>query len=71
MQKKVDKINYGQVLFRAGVDRKTAVEGKDKFTGYTAVARWAYKDGYFKTYVVDTEDGMKILEKAGKSPSVL
>ena len=33
-----------------------AVEGEDKFTGYTALAKWSDKKGVYKKYVVDRND---------------
>mmetsp|Transcript_33927 Transcript_33927/g.73439 ORF Transcript_33927/g.73439 Transcript_33927/m.73439 type:complete len:812 (-) Transcript_33927:4331-6766(-) len=61
---RVDYVNYGQVIYRKGVERKAAIEGKDKFTGYHALAWWAYATGYYKKYVVDTYHGRQILKKA-------
>ena len=46
--KKVDLINVGQVMYKKGCDRKTAEEGKDKFTGYKALAWWAYGNNYYR-----------------------
>jgi hypothetical protein len=66
VNKKIDSINCGQVIYRVGCDRKTAVEGVDKFTGYAAIARWAYESGCYKKKVVNDINGkgQKILEKA-------
>ncbi len=40
------------VIYRVGVDKKTAVEGKDKFTGYDKLAIWAFKTHYYTQHVV-------------------
>ena len=48
VNEKVDAINFGQVIYRKGTNRKTAEEGKDKFTGYEALAWWAYNNGYYR-----------------------
>lgn len=66
--KKVDSINFGQVVYRKGCDKKTAEEGVDKFTGYAALARWANtpaSGNYYTKHVVNTEEGRRILVKAG------
>jgi len=69
VNKKIDSINCGQVIYRAGCDKKTAVEGVDKFIGYAALARWAYESGYYKEKVVNDINGkgQKVLEKADLS----
>ena len=57
--------DFAQVFFKPGCDNKaTAEEGVDKFTGYVALAKHMYETGYFRTHVVDTEQGQRILEKA-------
>jgi len=63
-QEKVDKINFGPVIYMPGFDKKTAMEGVNKFTGYAALARWAYKSGYYKEYVVNTSNGKALLKRA-------
>jgi len=63
-QEKVDKINFGPVIYMPGFDRKTAVEGVNKWVGYEALARWAYKSGYYKEYVVNTSNGKALLKRA-------
>ena len=53
------------VIYRTGCDKKSALEGKDKFTGYDELAVWAFKTGYYTKHVVETEEGTEILEKLG------
>jgi hypothetical protein len=53
------------VIYRNGCDKKTAVEGKDKFSGYDELAMWAFKTGYYTKHVVETEEGKEILERLG------
>ena len=61
--KKVDSINFGQVICSPS---STGVEGVDKFTGYEAIAKWAYKTGYYKERIVEADDdkAMCVLRKA-------
>lgn len=65
VNRKVDKINFGQVLFRKGCNKKTAEEGSDKLTGFVAVAKWAHFSGYYERKVVNTNDGKKVLKRMG------
>jgi len=60
-----DNTNFIKVIYCPECDKKTAVEGEDKFTGYPALAQWAYENDYFKYNVVETEDGMAMLDKVG------
>jgi hypothetical protein len=53
------------VIYREGCDKKTALEGKDKFTGYDKLAIWAFKTHYYTQHVVDTVAGKEILERLG------
>ena len=53
------------VIYRTGCNKKSAVEGKDKFTGYDKLALWAFETGYYKEHVVETEEGRDILQKLG------
>ncbi len=53
------------VIYRSGCNKKSAVEGKDKFTGYDKLALWAFETGYYKEHVVETEEGQEILQKLG------
>jgi len=53
------------VIYRKGCNKKSAVEGKDKFTGYAKLALWAFETGYYTEHVVETEEGKEILEKLG------
>lgn len=53
------------VIFREGCDKKTAVEGKDKFTGYDKLAIWAFETHYYTEHVVETVPGKEILERLG------
>ena len=62
----INPIDDTPVLFRKGCDRKSAEEGKDKITGYEAMAMWSYASGHFKEYVLGTEDGMDVLMKVGR-----
>ena len=39
-----DNTNFIQVIYCPECDKKTAVEGEDKFTGYPALAQWAYEN---------------------------
>jgi hypothetical protein len=60
-----DNTNFIQVIYCPECDKNTAVEGEDKFTGYPALAQWAYENDYFKYNVVETEDGRAVLDKVG------
>ena len=60
-----DNTNFIKVIYCPECDKKTAVEGLDKFTGYPVLAQWAYENDYFKYYVVETEDGRAMLDKVG------
>ena len=62
---KIDLINFGQVVYRPEYTKKTAIEGETKFTGYAALARYAYEAGIYKEKVVDTVHGREILAKLG------
>lgn len=53
------------VIYRAGVDKKTALEGEDKFTGYDKLAIWAFRTHYYTQHVVETVPGKEILERLG------
>ena len=64
-EKKEGETNRIQIIYCPKCDMKNAVEGEDKFTGYPALAQWAYANGLYKDYVVDTVDGRIILEKVG------
>lgn len=64
-RKKIGETNDTQVIYCPGCDKKNAVEGEDKFTGYPALAQWAYDIGYFEENVVVTVDGRAILAKCG------
>jgi hypothetical protein len=60
-----DGTNYIDIIYCPDCDKKNAVEGEDKFTGYPALAQWAYETGYYKDNVVDTENGREIMELVG------
>ena len=64
-RKKVGETNDTIVIYCPDCDKKNAVEGEDKFTGYPALAQWAYDSGYFEENVVVTVDGRAILAKCG------
>jgi len=53
------------VIHRHGFNKKTAVEGKDKFAGYDELAKWAFRTGYYTKHVVETKEGKEILERLG------
>ena len=53
------------VIYREGCEKKTAVEGKDKFTGYDKLAIWAFETHYYTQHVVETVAGKEILERLG------
>ena len=64
-ERKEGETNRIQIIYCPECDMKNAVEGEDKFTGYPALAQWAYANGYYKDHVVNTVDGRIILEKMG------
>jgi len=67
---KIDLINFGQVIYKTGHTKKTSKEGETKFTGYAALARYAYRAGIYEK-VVDTIHGREILAKLGITEKLL
>ena len=47
---KIDLINFGQVIYKPGYMKKTSKEGVTRFSGYAALAKYAYRVGIYRTY---------------------
>jgi len=65
-QQRTNRLGFDYyVIYQRGCDKKSAEEGRNKFTGYDTLAVWAFETGYYTKHVVETEEGMEILEKLG------
>ncbi len=65
-QQRTNRLGFDYyVIYQHGCNKRYAEEGKNKFTGYDTLAVWAFKTGYYTKHVVETEEGMEILEKLG------
>ena len=63
--KKCRELKDEWYIIKPGVAKRDAVEGVDIFTGDQAIIDECYQSGIYQEYVVGTEDGREILEKAG------